>query len=101
MVRIAFIKKDDSRTEAEARSGETVMEVGRRLDSLLEGTCEGSIACATCHVAPSDAWFDRLPPAANAELEMLDCIPAIGRTSRLGCQIVITDDMNGLELKIL
>ena len=66
----------------------------------LEGTCEGQMACSTCHVIVAPEWFDRLPPASEEEEDMLDLAAGVARTSRLSCQIVLGDELEGLEARI-
>lgn len=66
----------------------------------LEGTCEGQMACSTCHVVVAPAWFDRLPEAVEDEEDMLDLATGACRTSRLSCQIVLTDELDGIEVRI-
>ena len=66
----------------------------------LEGTCEGQMACSTCHVIVSADWFDRLPAAVEDEEDMLDLAAGVTRTSRLSCQILLSDELDGLEVRI-
>ena len=66
----------------------------------LEGTCEGQMACSTCHVIVESEWFARLPEAVEDEEDMLDLATGACRTSRLSCQIVLTEVFDGLELRI-
>lgn len=66
----------------------------------LEGTCEGQMACSTCHVIVGPQWFARLPPAADDEEDMLDLAADIRPTSRLSCQIILTEELDGMELTI-
>jgi ferredoxin len=66
----------------------------------LEGTCEGQMACSTCHVIVAPDWFDRLPAADDDEEDMLDLAAGVSRTSRLSCQILLTADLDGLEVRI-
>lgn len=66
----------------------------------LEGTCEGQMACSTCHVYLSDDWFDRVPEASADEEDMLDLAAGVARTSRLACQIELTDELDGIEVHI-
>lgn len=66
----------------------------------LEGTCEAQMACSTCHVIVAPEWFDRLPPAADDEEDMLDLAAGACRTSRLSCQIVLADELDGIEVRI-
>lgn len=66
----------------------------------LEGTCEGQMACSTCHVIVPDPWFALLPEANEDEEDMLDLATGACRTSRLSCQIVLTEELDGLEVRI-
>jgi ferredoxin len=66
----------------------------------LEGTCEGQMACSTCHVIVSPHWFEKLEPAVEDEEDMLDLAAGACRTSRLSCQIVLSDELDGLEVRI-
>lgn len=66
----------------------------------LEGTCEGQMACSTCHVIVDPDWFSQLPEASPEEEDMLDLAAGVTRTSRLSCQIELTDGLDGLEVSI-
>ena len=66
----------------------------------LEGTCEGQMACSTCHVIVAAEDFDRLPPASEEEEDMLDLALGATRTSRLACQIVLSDELDGLTVRM-
>ena len=66
----------------------------------LEGTCEGQMACSTCHVIVAAEWFGRLPPASEEEEDMLDLAAHVARTSRLSCQIELSDALDGIEVRI-
>ncbi len=66
----------------------------------LEGTCEGQMACSTCHVIVGREWFGKLPEASDDEEDMLDLAADVHGTSRLSCQILLTDDLDGLEVQI-
>ena len=66
----------------------------------LEGTCEGQMACSTCHVIIAPEWFARLPDASEEEEDMLDLAADVEATSRLSCQIMLSDELDGLEVRI-
>ena len=66
----------------------------------MEGACEGSLACSTCHVVVSDDDFDRLEEATEDEEDMLDLAFGLTHTSRLGCQIIITEELDGLTVTL-
>jgi len=98
---IRFISADGERVqEVEAQSGDNLLDVAQAAGQPLEGTCEGQMACSTCHVIVAAADFTRLKPAGEAEEDMLDLAAAATRTSRLACQITIPDDMDVLTIRI-
>lgn len=100
-MRVTFIHADGKgRTEAEAHSGDILLTVAQAHLMPLEGTCEGQMACSTCHVIVAKEDFGRLPDASEMEEDMLDLAAGVRRTSRLSCQIVLTDDLDGLTVHI-
>lgn len=99
MPRITFITAAGARHEVEATSGISLMLLGREHD-LIEGTCDGSLACASCHVILERAAFEALEPASPEEEDMLDFAPGLQATSRLGCQIVVSDALDGLTVRL-
>ena len=99
-VSVTFITASGKRVLAEAREGDRLLEVAQAAGLPLEGTCEGQMACSTCHVIVPPEWFDRLPPAVEDEEDMLDLAAQVTRTSRLSCQIVLTPELDGLEVRI-
>jgi 2Fe-2S ferredoxin len=100
MPKLTFIEKNGKRKEVDAPIGLSVMEVAHRFDVDIEGACEGSLACATCHVIVDEAWFDRLGEPSEDEEDMLDLAFGLKPTSRLGCQIVMTEDLDGLVVAL-
>lgn len=84
----------------EVESGTTILEAAHLYDIALEGACEGSLACSTCHVIIAPGWFRRLEEATEAEEDILDLAFGVTPTSRLGCQIRITEALDGLEVTI-
>jgi 2Fe-2S ferredoxin len=98
MPRIIVVGSDGTERTVEAQVGLSVMEALRPLDIGVAGECEGSIACATCHVKIAQEWFERLGPPSNPEMEMLDLSFSSGSTSRLSCQIMVTHSLDGLRL---
>jgi len=100
MVRVRFIDRDGKVTEAEGAAGAALLDVAQAAGMPLEGTCEGQMACSTCHVVVTSEWFDKLPPAVEDEEDMLDLAAGVTRTSRLSCQVVLTDALDGLEVRI-
>lgn len=99
-MKVVFTTQQGLRTEVEAAPGERLLEVGQRGGMPLEGTCEGQMACSTCHVIVDPAWFDRLSPASADEEDMLDLAAGVARTSRLSCQILLDQTLDGLETRI-
>ena len=100
MVKVTFITAQDQRMEREAAPGTRLLEVGQNAGLPLEGTCEGQMACSTCHVVVAAEWFDRLDPASEDEEDMLDLAAGVTRTSRLSCQIVLSEALDGLEVRV-
>lgn len=100
MPKMVFIEQDGSRKEVEAPLGLSVLEIAHRNKIDIEGACEGSLACSTCHVIVEQEWFDKLEESSEEEEDMLDLAFDLQRTSRLGCQIIITDELDGLTVKL-
>ncbi len=100
MPRIAFISADGGRREIDAETGRSVLEIAWAHGIEVEGACEGSMACSTCHVILSEADYDRLPPSSEDEEDMLDLAWGVTPGSRLGCQIVVTEALDGIELAL-
>jgi len=98
--KITFITRAGERLDIDAQRGLSVMEIARDADLGIEGTCDGSLACATCHVVVDPGHAGRLKPACDEEEDMLDLAFGLKPTSRLGCQIVINDDLDGLVVTI-
>jgi ferredoxin len=100
MVQVTFIASGGSSIEAEGAQGTSLLECGQAAGMPLEGTCEGQMACSTCHVIVDPEWFERLRPASDDEEDMLDLAASVERTSRLSCQIVLTPELDGLVVRI-
>jgi 2Fe-2S ferredoxin len=100
MPKMTFIERNGNRREVEAPLGLSVLEVAHKHDVDVEGACEGSLACSTCHVIIDPAWFDKLAKPTEDEEDMLDLAFGLERTSRLGCQIVMTEALDGLTVKL-
>lgn len=100
MVKVTFITADGAKVETKAAVGDVLLGVGQAAGMPLEGTCEGQMACSTCHVIVARDWFDRLTPASEDEEDMLDLAADVTRTSRLSCQIELTADLDGLTVHI-
>lgn len=100
MPKIIFIHTDGNRLEVEAALGLSILEVAREHDINIEGACEGSLACATCHVIVEPGQFDLLPEISEDEEDMLDLAFDLTKTSRLGCQIRMTEALDGLTVTL-
>jgi len=100
MPKMTFIEPGGIRHEVEAPEGLSVLDIAHLNDIDLEGACEGSMACSTCHVIVDPGWFDRLPASTEEEDDMLDMALGLTRTSRLGCQITLTRDLDGLVVTL-
>ena len=99
-IQVSFIARDGSRLEVTAKEGDTLLSVGQAAGLPLEGTCEGQMACSTCHVIVGRDWFARLPQTSEEEEDMLDLAADVRPTSRLSCQIVLGAAFDGLEVAI-
>jgi len=100
MPKMTFINPDGSRLEVDAPVGLSVLEIAHRNNISLEGACEGSLACSTCHVIVEQEWYDLLADASEDEEDMLDLAFGLTKTSRLGCQIIMSEELDGLTLKL-
>lgn len=101
MTRITFISADgERRQEVQASAGAVLLEIAQAAGQPLEGTCEGQMACSTCHVIVDAADFPKLGQASEAEEDMLDLAAAATRTSRLSCQIVLNDKVGSLTVRV-
>jgi len=97
---MVFIERDGTRREVDAPLGMSVLEIARRHDVDIEGACEGSLACSTCHVIVDPQWYELLTEASEDEEDMLDLAFNLTTTSRLGCQIAITEELDGLTVRL-
>ena len=100
MPKLVFIERDGTRREVDAPLGLSVLEIAHKHDIDIEGACEGSLACSTCHVIVDPDWYELLKDATEDEEDMLDLAFNLTKTSRLGCQIVITEELDGLTVRL-
>ena len=100
MPRITFIDPDGTRHEVDAPIGLSVMEIAHRNKIAIEGACEGSLACSTCHVVVDPEDYDRLQEPTEDEEDMLDLAFGLTHTSRLSCQIIVTEELDGLTVTL-
>jgi 2Fe-2S ferredoxin len=100
MPKMTFVERNGVPREVEAPLGLSVLEVAHKHGVDIEGACEGSLACSTCHVIVDPAWFGKLGKPSEDEEDMLDLAFGLEKTSRLGCQITITEALDGLTVKL-
>lgn len=100
MPKMTFIEPDGTSRVVEAPEGLSVLEIAHRNKIDIEGACEGSLACSTCHVIVAPEWFDKLTQATDDEEDMLDLAFALTQTSRLGCQIIMKKELDGLVVTL-
>ena len=98
-VKIIFIEKGE-RKEFDVPIGSSVLEIAHQNNISLEGACEGSLACSTCHEIVDKSFYDKLNPPSEDEEDMLDLAFGLTPTSRLGCQILMTKELDGLTVKV-
>jgi ferredoxin, 2Fe-2S len=100
MPRMTFIERDGTRREVDAPLGLSVLEIAHKHGVDIEGACEGSLACSTCHVIVDAEWYELLKEASEDEEDMLDLAFGLTQTSRLGCQIIMSEELDGLTVKL-
>jgi 2Fe-2S ferredoxin len=100
MPKMKFIEPDGQVKEVDAPLGLSILEIAHRNQIDLEGACEGSLACSTCHVIVDSEWFDLLPASTEDEEDMLDLAFGLTHTSRLGCQIIMSEELDGLTVRL-
>lgn len=100
MPKVTFKYPDGKEQEIDAPNGISIMEVAHKFSVPIEGACEGSLACSTCHVIVDKEWFDKLKPATEDEEDMLDLAFGLTHTSRLSCQIMMSDALDGIKVTL-
>lgn len=100
MPKVTFIGRNGTEQTVDASVGDTILEIAHANDIDIEGACEGCMACSTCHLIVDAAWYGKLPAPSEDEEDMLDLAVGLTRTSRLGCQITISEEMDGLRLSL-
>jgi ferredoxin, 2Fe-2S len=99
MSKITYIDYQDNSKTIEVENGLTVMEGAIQNDiSGIDADCGGSMACATCHVYVEEKWFNKIPKAEEAEVDMIDMAIEPKKNSRLSCQIIVSDELDGLTV---
>ena len=100
MVKVIFKERSSIKT-FDIDEHRSILDLSKgEKDINIEGSCQGEMACSTCHILIDEEWVDKLPSPCIDEKEMLSLLPNYCRNSRLGCQIVITKDLNGLQFCI-
>ena len=101
MAKITYITHDNQNYTIEVQNGLSVMEGAVQNDIPgIDADCGGGMACATCHVYVNEEWLDILPTKEDGEEDMLDMAYEPNKFSRLSCQIIVSDELDGLEVSI-
>ncbi|XP_028261762.1 ferredoxin-2, mitochondrial [Parambassis ranga] len=100
VVNVVYVDRTGQRIPVKAKVGDNVLYLAHKHGIDLEGACEASLACSTCHVYVSGPHFDKLPEPEEREEDMLDMAPMLQENSRLGCQIILTQELDGIELTL-
>ena len=100
MAKVVFVDTDGKEKVVDGEIGLSILEIAHKNGIDLEGACEGSLACATCHIILDKLYFDQLEDPSEEEEDMLDLAFGLTHTSRLGCQIILTDELDGIRVKI-
>lgn len=100
VVNIVYIDKDGNKIKVRGKVGDNVMYLAHRHEIPMEGACEASLACTTCHVYVPAEYYDKLQQPEEKEDDLLDMAPFLKETSRLGCQITLTKDLEGMEVQL-
>lgn len=100
-IHVTFIDKEGNEQRIAARKGENLLSIAQSNDVEMEGACEGSCSCSTCHIiVENEEFFDKIPEATDEENDMLDLAFGLTETSRLGCQIELTKELDGLRVRL-
>jgi ferredoxin-2, mitochondrial len=109
---VTFVTPDGDRTTLQVREGDSLLDIAHEHDIDLEGTsynallltmegaCEGSLACSTCHVIVDQDYYDKMEEPSDEENDMLDLAPGLTETSRLGCQVIMCKDFDGMSVTL-
>eukprot|EP00038_Savillea_parva_P009199 m.181945 g.181945 ORF g.181945 m.181945 type:complete len:189 (+) comp15387_c0_seq1:64-630(+) len=100
VVNVTYIDREGKRHEIRGKVGDNLLYLAHRYEIDLEGACEASLACSTCHVYVHDDYYDLLPEPEEGEEDMLDLASLLQLNSRLGCQIILTKELDGLEVTL-
>ena len=100
VVNVTYIDRNGDTQKIRAKVGDNVLYLAHRYDIGLEGACEASLACSTCHVYVEEGFYNKLSEPLEEEEDMLDLAVFLQDNSRLGCQIVLTKEMDGMVLRL-
>ncbi|XP_014219606.1 adrenodoxin-like protein, mitochondrial [Copidosoma floridanum] len=100
VVNVVYIDKNGKKIPVKGKIGDNVLYLAHRYNIEMEGACEASLACTTCHVYVDYNYLDKLPQAAEKEEDLLDMAPFLKENSRLGCQVILTRELDGIELRL-
>ena len=100
MPNVIFVEPNGLRREVDAQVGRSLLQIAHENGIDIEGACEGVMACSTCHLIVDAEWYDKLQLASEEELDMLDLSYGLTSTSRLGCQILMTEDLDGIVVNL-
>ena len=100
MPKMTFIQRDGVPREVDYRAGQTILDVAHVYGIDIEGACEGAMACSTCHVIVDETWIDRLAEPSEDEEDMLDLAAGLTQNSRLGCQVELSEALDGLVVRL-
>lgn len=99
-VTVIFVRNDGEEISASGSVGTSLLMLAHAAGIDIEGACEGNMACSTCHLVIEPAFFDQLPDASEEEDEMLDLATGLRPTSRLGCQVELTSELEGMRIHV-
>lgn len=99
-VNVTFITKEGKEVKIRGKIGDNVLYLAHRYEIPMEGACEASLACTTCHVYVNSDHRSILPEATEKEEDLLDMAPLLRENSRLGCQIILTKELDGIVLEL-
>lgn len=100
VVNVIFVDKDGNKKHVRGKVGDNALYLAHRYEIAMEGACEASLACTTCHVYVVGDYLSKLPVADDKEEDLLDLAPFLKENSRLGCQIILTKELDGIELHL-
>lgn len=99
-IRVVYITSEGNKVEVFGKEGQDLMRLAHENDIDLEGACEGSLACSTCHLVLQPEYYQKLPEPTDEENDMLDLAFGLTETSRLGCQVKLTKELDGVTVCI-